>query len=328
MHLKEKFLKALDKAQNILLTTHIFPDADGIGSQISLSLALNKLGKRALCFNEEGLLNRYKYLDKSNMVHSIAEIKSFNFVPDLIIVMDTNSKRRTGKNMMEYYESLDSEDTPFLFIDHHPTDNQDLDNYCIDTSSAATGQITGELIQMLNISFTQEMALALYTAIIIDTSSFRYPTVSCETHKLVAELLKTGIKPTTAYNGIYGTKGIEHLHLLGKVLSTANTNKDGDIYWIVFNQEDLDKFQTDIEDTHAFINNLLIMDNIKVACMIRDDGSSVKVSLRSLGGHDVGHIAQILGGGGHSHSAATIISKTKSLEEIIEETISTIEENL
>jgi phosphoesterase RecJ-like protein len=331
MQLNEKFLKTLKRAHNILITTHIYPDADGIGSQISLCLALNQLGKKALCFNQEALLGRYKYLDPSGIVHPISKINELNFKPDLIIVVDTNTKERTGKKMLQYYIDRDEEqnkETDFLFIDHHPCADENLDNYCIDTSAAATGQIAGELIQLLKIPFTQEMALALYTAIIIDTSSFRYPTVSPKTHALVAELLKTGIKPTTAYNGIYGTKGIEHLHLLGKVLSTANTNKNGDIYWIVFNQNDLDEFQTDIEDTHAFINNLLIMDNIKVACMIRDDGEFVKVSLRSLGGHDVSHIAQILGGGGHSHSAATIIEKTKPLDEIIAQTIKTIEENL
>jgi phosphoesterase RecJ-like protein len=329
MQLNEKFLRALDQAQNILITTHIYPDADGIGTQISLCLALNQLGKKSLCFNEEELLERYKYLDPNQMVHAISQIKEISFKPDLIIVVDTNTKERTGKKMLQYYEDVNkNSDVNFLFIDHHPCADESLDNYCIDTTSAATGQIAGELIQLLKIPFTQEMALALYTAIIIDTSSFRYPTVSPKTHELVAELLKTGIKPTTAYNGIYGTKGIEHLHLLGKVLSSANTNKNGDIYWIIFNQEDLDEFQTDIEDTHAFINNLLIMDNIKVACMIRDDGKFVKISLRSLGGHDVGHVAQILGGGGHSHSAATIIEKTKPLEDIVAQTIKTIEENL
>ena len=325
MQLNKKFLKAIELAQNILITTHIFPDADGIGSQISLCHALELYGKRSICFNEEELLGRYKYLDPTNKVFSIAEITAMEFKPDLIIVVDTNSKERTGQKMMSYYDSQNCE---FLFIDHHPCDQEDKENYCIDTSSAATGQITGELIIEMNIPFTKEMALALYTAIIIDTSSFRYPTVSYRTHQLVGELLKTGIEPTTAYNGIYGTKGIEHLHLLGKILSSANTNKNQDIYWIVFDQDDLDNYQTDIEDTHGFINHLLIMNNVKVACMIRDGGDHVKVSLRSLGHYDVGIIAAKLGGGGHSHSAATIIHKDKSLEEIIQTTIKTIEENI
>ena len=86
----------------------------------------------------------------------------------------------------------------------------------------------------------------------------------------------------------------------------------------------------DIEDTHAFINHLLILDSIKVACMFRDDGKRIKVSLRSTGEYDVGLIATALGGGGHSHSAATLINKGKNqkVSDIINETVKNIEELL
>jgi phosphoesterase RecJ-like protein len=320
MQLNQKLKTAIDSAKSILISTHIFPDADGIGSQISLCLALRSMGKNCICANEEELLERYKYLDKQNVVTSIEKAKDTK--PDLIIIVDTNTKERTGKKMMSYYSSVESN---FLFIDHHPCSAILSDDHCIDTTAAATGQIVGEFTEFMGIPFNTEMALALYTSIIIDTSSFRYPTVSSRTHLLVSKLLQTGIEPTTAYNGIYGTKTIQHLHLLGKILGSAKSNEAGNIYWIVFDQDDLDAFETDIEDTHAFINHLLIMDNIKVACMIRDDGDQVKVSLRSTGICDVGTIATTLGGGGHSHSAATIIKKTKPIDEIIKETIETIE---
>ena len=87
MQLNEKFLEAINLAQNILITTHIYPDADGIGSQISLCHALKEYGKKSYCFNEEALLNRYKYLDPTNVVHSIAAVSQMNFKPDLIIVV-------------------------------------------------------------------------------------------------------------------------------------------------------------------------------------------------------------------------------------------------
>ena len=323
MQIIEKFKRALNEAQNILITTHIYPDADGIGSQISLCQALNEMGKNCICANEEKLLDRYKYLDSQNDIYSIDEKK--NFQPDLIIVVDTNTPERTGKKMLAYYEQQESN---YLFIDHHPCSFGDDDRYCIDITAAATGQIIGEIILDLGITLTKEMALPLYTAIIIDTSSFRYPTVSHRTHDLVSTLFKTGIEPTSAYNGIYGTKTIKHLHLLGQILSTTKQNKNGDIYWIEFNMEDLSQFNTDIEDTHAFINHLLILDNIKVACMIRDHGNVVKVSLRSSGAYDVGIIATQLGGGGHSHSAATIIPKDKDIDIIIADTIKKIEKAL
>ena len=186
------------------------------------------------------------------------------------------------------------------------------------------------MIEHLGIKFTKKIALPIYTSIIIDTSSFRYPTVSASTHRLVAKLMDTGINPPEAYNGIYGTKRVHHMHLLASILNTAATNKAETIAWILLKKEDIDKFAGDVEDTHAFINNLLILNNIRVACMFRDDGDHIKMSLRSSGEYDVGTIAVALGGGGHSHSAATILVRAKgeSTEHVIARAIEKVEEAL
>jgi phosphoesterase RecJ-like protein len=190
--------------------------------------------------------------------------------------------------------------------------------------------MVGEMIEHLGIEFTKKIALPIYTAIIIDTSSFRYPTVSESTHRLVAKLMATGINPPEAYNGIYGTKRVHHMHLLGKILETASTNSDESIAWMLLRKEDIDNFAGDVEDTHAFINNLLVLNNIKVAIMFRDDGPVIKMSLRSSGDIDVGTIALGLGGGGHSHSAATILTKGKgeTTEEVIAKSVKKVEEIL
>jgi phosphoesterase RecJ-like protein len=200
----------------------------------------------------------------------------------------------------------------------------------VDTSAAATGQLAGDIIRGLGLEFDRKLALPLYTAIIIDSSSFRYPSVSAETHHLVGDLMATGITPGEAYNGIYGAKKIEHMHLLGTILSTAQSTKSGDIAWIHLSKNLIKRFDSDVEDTHAFINHLLILDNIKVACMFRDDGDVLKLSLRSSGVWDVGHIARQIGGGGHSHSAATVIVKKngESTDDIIHEIIGKMEKIL
>jgi|LULL01.1.fsa_nt_gb phosphoesterase RecJ-like protein len=326
--IQKKFKSAIEQANNIVITTHSYPDADGIGSEISLCMALKKLGKKAICCNDVELLQRYKYLDPGDIVVGVDRLKeNFPVKPDLIIVVDTNIIDRTGHEFLEYYNQYKPQ---LLYIDHHPCPQEKKDNHCIDTSAAATGQLIGELIQSLGLEFDEKMALPLYTAILIDTSSFRYPTVTAKTHELIAKLLATGIKPPRAYNGIYGTKKIEHMHLLSKVLASANSNSTEEIAWLVLKKEELIEFDIDIEDTHGFINHLLILDNVKVACMFRDDGTQVKVSLRSSGEYDVGLIAISLGGGGHSHSAATVIDKKENydLPQIISDVIKQIESKL
>ena len=83
------------------------------------------------------------------------------------------------------------------------------------------------------------------------------------------------------------------------------------------------KFHVDTEETHAFINHLLVLDNIKVAIMFKEIGSQIKISLRSVGDIDVGLMARALGGGGHDHSAATLIEG--NLDEVIKATIEKIQ---
>lgn len=325
MRLIDTFKSAIDSSKNIVISTHLIPDADGIGSEISLCLALQKKGKNVVCVNEEELLHRYRYLDQHSNVISVDHFSAdfrqknnFNEI-DLMIIVDTNSSARIGTKM----QSLLGKTKKILFIDHHPCPAALTAIHCIDTTSAATGQLVGKLILSLGMQFDKEMALPLYTSILIDTSSFRYPTVSAETHRLVASLLDTGLNPPMAYNGIYGTKKIPHMHLLGSILASTQSNPTGEIAWITVNQKDIEKHGADVEDTYAFINNLLILDNIKVACMFRDIGQQVKVSFRSTGEVDVGVIAQALGGGGHNHSAATFIEG--KLETVIADTVAKIE---
>jgi phosphoesterase RecJ-like protein len=324
MNITERFTYYTEKADNIVISTHILPDADGIGSEIALCLAMRALGKNAICVNEEPLLDRYKYLDQEYVV--ISRLDYLSFYPeaeiDLFIVTDTNSLERIGEGM----KSIALKAPSLLFIDHHPCPKEVMDNNCIDTSKAATGELAGELIQSLGIPLNREMALPLYTAILIDTSSFRYPTVTGNTHRLIGSLMDTGVRPPHAYNMIYGTKKLTYMKLLGKVLASAHTTKDEKIAWLTLTEDLLEKFHVDTEDTLAFINHLLVLDNIKVAIMFREMGAEIKVSLRSIGTVDVGIMARYLGGGGHDHSAAAVIKG--SLEPVIKNTVDKLHDML
>ncbi len=313
----EKFQKSISNAKNIVISTHIIPDADGIGSQIAFCLALRALGKSAICVNEEPLLERYKYLDPENVVISHDDYIAFYTESeiDLFMVVDTNALERIGDRM----KALAKRAPNLLFVDHHPCPQEVITNNCIDTSKAATGELAGELIQSIKVKLTREMALPLYTAILIDTSSFRYPTVTGDTHRLIGSLMDTGVRPPHAYNMIYGTKKLSYMKLLGKVLASAHTTKDEKIAWLTLTEDLLEKFHIDSEDTLAFINHLLVLDNIKVAIMFREMGTEVKVSLRSIGVIDVGIMARALGGGGHDHSAAAMI--TGELDSVIKTTV-------
>lgn len=317
MNLVKRFKALIKKAQNIVISTHLHPDADGIGSQIALCTALKSLGLNCVCVNEEPLMERYIYMDAGNIVLSYEEYAKKHHGPvDLFIVVDANTQTRIGENMSRLLESSKE----ILFVDHHPCAHEVVALHCIDTAAAATGELVGKIIKALGVPLTPEIALPLYTSILIDTNSFRYPSVTSETHRFVAELMKAGgVKSPEAYNLIYGTKKIGHIQMLGMILSSAQTTEDESIAWLSVTEEKLSKYQVDPEDTLAFVNHLLVLDNVKIACMFREQGHHVKISLRSSGDIDVGIMAQALGGGGHNHSAAMIIQGT--LDTVVKNTI-------
>jgi len=314
------FKKLILEANRIVLTTHTMPDGDGIGSQSALCMALKQLGKKAICVNEDPLPERYRYLDPQNNIISCDEFAALPQEPiDLFIVVDTNNQSRIGIKMSDLLRKA----SVTFFVDHHPCHPAQSAHNLIDNHAAATGELVGHLIETLGIPFTAEMALALYTAILIDTSSFRYPGVTGDTHRLLGKLLDTGIVPSKAFNLINGTKQISHMRLLGAVLSSSQATPDKKIAWITVTHELMKRYDADPEDIHSFVNHLLILENIKVACMFCDFGDEVKISMRSMGGVDVGVTAASLGGGGHDHSAAAVVKGR--LDDIIKLTVSKLQ---
>lgn len=322
MNMINRFLQLVRNSKRIIITTHLHPDADGIGSEIALCMALREIGKDAYCVNEAPLLERYKYLDPHNVVSSFRSYqqKFKKEEIDLFIITDTNSLPRIGTSI----QKLVSKSKDILFIDHHPCPRQLAKIHCIDTSKAATGELVGVLIESLGIKINKEMALPLYTSILIDTSSFRYPTVTGDTHRMIAKLMDAGVRPPEAYNAIYGTKKTSYMKLLGEVLRTTQINKSENIGWIFLSEKELNKYDVDPEDTHGFINHLLVLDQVKVVLMFRQIKEQVKISFRAVDQTvDVGIMAQALGGGGHNHSAATIVEG--DLKKVIKEAVEKVE---
>ncbi|MBF0361751.1 MAG: DHH family phosphoesterase [Oligoflexia bacterium] len=331
--------KLIYDADTIILTTHIIPDADGIGGQVALYQALKLLGKKVFAVNEEPLHQRWKKIFKDLSPVSYKKFKQefkqefkqdkknkcnkCNAI-DLFILIDANSSERIGHRM----QNLLGISKKFICIDHHPLsliNKTKNTTHFIDSTAAATAEIIAKLIKHLHIKYSKEMALALYSAIIIDTSSFRYPNVTFHTHKLISELLKTGINPAVIYDQIYGAKSPKHFQLLGKILGNVKITSDQQIAYLIIPQKLLGKYDVDEEDTYSYINYLLVLDKIKIVCLFRElkrPKGYIKLSIRSnfQKEHlDAGKMAANLGGGGHNHSAAAIIKG--SLNKVITQTL-------
>lgn len=309
MATKKKILDLIRKAKTICITTHLNPDADGIGSQLALAMGFKNVfpEKKICCYVEEELPERFKYLDAQNLIskYNVEVNNKQNISWDLFIVVDTNSLERIGKNM----RTLAMGASNYIFIDHHPGPKKLLESshHFINTKACATGEHCAQILHDLSIPLTLNMANCLYTAMLVDTSSFRYPNVTAKSHEILARLLNAGVMPAKAYNDFYGTKSLKHLQLLGRILSKAAVKKTWPFAYICLSDELLSKYNIHYEDTNSFINYLLILHGIEVVGMFRSDAQGLKMSLRSFGKIDVAAMATIFGGGGHNHAAAAFL---------------------
>lgn len=303
----KKFLSLIKKSQTIVITGHVSPDADSLGSIIALTHALKKLKKTVIPLCEESPEQKYHHLGCNILEKKVVGI------PDLLIIVDCYQQKRLGEVGKKLFKSSQN----ILIIDHHPAPKHLIDNHYIRPQAVSTTYLVGQLISELNTKLTKEIALPLYTGIMIDSNSFRSPSVDADTHRMVAKLLETGIDPATTFNKIYGGKNFKHIKFLGEVLLSAKTR--GKIAWIKIDRKILDKYKVSPRDTLYFVNNLLIIDDISIVCVFRQEGNQIKVGLRS-NKTDVGKLASILGGGGHRHIAAALINGT--MDNVIKNTIS------
>ena len=212
--------KLIIDAKNIILTTHTVPDPDGIGSVIALSHALKKIKKNVTIILEKELSPKYSYLDNDKQIKSFKNKIKINNI-DLFIVMDANNLDRVGDKV----KTINQKSKELLFIDHHPCTPEVKAVHLIDTSFVATGEIVAYLIKHLDIKMDKKIALSLYTAILIDTSSFNYPTMKSRTHKIIAELIDAGVSPREAFRMVNTQQDLGFIHLTGIILKNCKSKR-------------------------------------------------------------------------------------------------------
>jgi bifunctional oligoribonuclease and PAP phosphatase NrnA len=294
--------KLILNAKNIVLTTHTVPDPDGLGSVIALSSSLKKLKKNVKIVLEKKISPKYSYLDKENQVQPITGFETGKNI-DLFIVLDANNLERVGDKV----KLINQSSRELLFIDHHPCSIEVKALHLIDTSFVATGEIVANLIKYLGIAIDKEIALCLYTAILIDTSSFNYPTMKSRTHQVIAELIDAGVSPGDAFRKVNNQQNLDFIYLTGLVLKNCKVVEK--VIHSSITQGQLKKFNTSIDNTFGLINYFIHVQNIEIACMFFELSSNqTKVSFRSFTGLDVGSIAENFGGGGHTYSSATVMN--------------------
>lgn len=323
----KKILEIINSNNSFIITTHVNPDGDAIGSELALAYFLRKLGKKFLIVNHSPTPDNFLFLDEEKLINKYDSNYDEQILnADVLIAVDFNTVGRS-RSMVEIIQKTKAYK---IIIDHHRNPQNFVDEIFIDIDAAATGILIYNLIKTYDENLIdKKIADALYTAIMTDTGSFRFERITPEVHLIVAELLKRGTNPTYIYNKVYNEMSFEKLKLLGEAISNIRLELDGKIAYMVIDRMSLEKYELAEEefDVDGFVNYCLSMKESIVGLLFFELKKGVKVSLRSKGTFPVNELAEKFGGGGHLNAAGIRLDDGK-LDEVIPKVLQQTTEDL
>ncbi|MBW2467406.1 MAG: bifunctional oligoribonuclease/PAP phosphatase NrnA [Deltaproteobacteria bacterium] len=316
----EQVTEALRQAESVVIVSHVFPDADAIGSQLALGNILESQGKRVFYYCQEFALSLHEFIPGSKQLsNKLPDISQF----DVGIAVDCGDRYRLGEQMDTLLQIH-----PFIVIDHHAGHKEFGDIRWVEAGRSSSAEMIFDLAQALDAEISYRAAFCLYTAIVSDTGSFKYESTTAYTLQVAGHLLKLGIKPSEVAGKLFDNYTVNRLRLLEKVLGSLKLYFEDQIAVIKATNEMFEATGALREDTEEFINLPRALRSVKVAAFLKETLEGyIKVSLRAKGECDVSLVAMQFGGGGHRNAAGFRI-KDKTLGEVSEDLLQEIKRRL
>ncbi len=297
----------INSGKNFILTTHVNPDGDGIGSEIALAHYLRQIGKRAHIFNHSLTPPNYEFLDPLGDIQIFDAGRDRHVVEesDAVFILDISDWKRL-RELGEFIRPLP---LPKICIDHHPLDQPFVDLDVIFPKASSTGEMVYELLTRLGAKIDGRLAQGLYTAIMTDTGGFRFSNTTPTAHQVAAALIANGgVQPQQIYQNVFENQPPQRMKLLAQILADLHFEEKGRLVWFIITRAMLNATGTQPHDTEGFADFPRTIDGVQVCLMFLEtkDGK-VKVSFRSKGKHVINGLASRFGGGGHQYAAGAVI---------------------
>jgi len=300
----EEIGRAFREHQRFAILSHVRPDGDALGSQLALALSLKQLGKNVRVWNEDGMLEKYSFLARAQL---LTKPPSGAEDVDVAIALDTAMQNRLGTAFQGIRTAK-----IWVNIDHHPSNPGYGDLVYVDPVAPATGQILFELIKSERLPFDRAIAENLYVAISTDTGSFQYPNTSARTFEIAAELVRAGVDVGRINQQVYENYPRRRVELLRELLRTMRFEDGGRVASFSLSLKTAAELGVLPEDNEGLIDHLRAIRGVIVAVFFEEltDGK-VRVSMRSKSEKaDVCAICQKFGGGGHTLAAGARVRGT------------------
>ena len=313
------FTDLVREHHSFVITTHVNPDGDALGSEIGFAEWLLSIGKEVHVINHSPTPYNYLFLDQpAPIIEQFNEAKHASTIQsaDLIFVLDVNDPERT-RSLGRY---LTNTEQPVVVIDHHLEPKQFATSYFLDTEACSTGELIVRLVQqsmpILGGSLSPKAAMALYVAIMTDTGSFRFPRTDSGIFRMCADLLDLGADPVRAYNEVYNTSPPGRLLLMRECLNSLEYHYDGRMAFQVILRSQLEQTGALEEDVDGFVQMPFQVKGIMLSVFLLELKEGWKISTRSKDKVSAARFAQFFGGNGHYNAAGARVHVEQTLDEM------------
>jgi len=296
----DRILDAVRKSKTFCVAGHIRPDGDCVGSQLSLTLALQNEGKKVVCWNEDPVPDKYRFLNRDGLFQKPKRGLKF----DCVIATDCASFERLGKVV-----PCLSRRKILINIDHHESNTRYGDINWVSGREPSCGELIYRLLKVARWPISKLMADCLFTAISTDTGSFQYPTTRPGTFHAGAELVTRGADLAKICDEVYQSYPLSRVRLLKHIYNHFHLTHQNQIAYFWLRQADFTRAGSEGDETEGLIDHIRDIEPVVVACVFEEiEPELTRISLRSKNDKvNVSDIAEQFGGGGHPAAAGARI---------------------
>ena len=302
------FVEVIKAHQKFVLTSHIRPDCDALGSELGMAGVLEALGKDVVIVNGHSTPPNLAFIDPTQRIRTIGEDIQLEDLEDreVLMVLDTSAWAQLGP----MGDVLKATSAKKIILDHHVSSDDLGAEPFKNTEAEATGRLVVEAAEQLSVELTPEIATPLFAAVATDTGWYRFASAGSGTYRLAAKLIDAGASPPEIYGELYEQEALGRCRLRGVILSRLETELDGRLVHTYVLKEDFDKCGAVPQDTEDAINLSLAISGTEFAIiLVEQKTGGFKLSFRSRCALDCSKVAEHFGGGGHKAAAGAFIDE-------------------
>ena len=297
----------IETYDKFVVTTHVRPDGDALGSAVGMVGLLRQKGKDVRAVNTSRTPPRYDYLDPDGTLfeHFGTTVTPADLADrEVLVILDLSAWAQLGE-MADWVRAFPGHK---VVIDHHVSQDDLGATFLKDTSAEATGTLVTRAAHALNIPITPEMATGLFTAIAMDTGWFHHPNTTPQTLRTAAELFESGAKIDEIYRLLSERNTLGRLKMMGETLTSLQTDLNGRIAYATVTREDFERTGAIPPDTEDLVDFTVSIRGVDVGLLfIEQPRGGIKLSIRSRNGLDCAKLASVFGGGGHKAAAGATL---------------------